>query len=215
MSLLIYFTNWSWLFQAVFYTIDYIGRVLLLFGLKSGYALRYAMTFLFFWFINGTVWLVLILVTIIIQQNPQLLITTAMQMGDINQTLGEVVNGHILIHYVPGFMAFVFLVLERHIIGQTIIDFYMILRYNQIYAALCNGLYIFYTTVVTVAIPFVVYCIVFDPRQIYGISTSIAVLVLVSLAVIFIFNVIPFLMMLQKYVYKRRLPRVHRRFYDE
>jgi len=200
MSLLIYFTNWSWLFQTVFYTLDYIGRILLLCNLESGYNMRYGIIFLFFWFINGTVWLVLILVTIIIQQNPQLLINAANQLGGLGQ-LGEVVNAHILIHYVPGIMVLLFLVLERDIIARTIVDFYMVRPHFKIYASVCNGLYIFYITVLTVAVPFVVYSIIFDPRQVYGISTSIGVLIVISLAVIFIFNVLPFLTMVQRYVF--------------
>lgn len=88
-----FFTNWSWTIQALFYTVD-----LLCFLDRSRYT-HYLLLLVWWWPTLITVVAVFLLVQLVILDNPILFTAAAKQYGD-----GDMILGHELVHIIPVFM---------------------------------------------------------------------------------------------------------------
>lgn len=199
-KLLIYYTNWSWIFQACFFFVDYLGRVIDWSGDPIGYHMRFYNTLSIFWLVNGSIWLVIILVSIIIQENPKLLTDAANDEGGQGE-LGLITDAHILIHYVPGYIIILYMLLERDIIGDTLFHChkYAFLGYSFAVKAV-SVLLVIFIVIVSPAILFIIYSLIFHPQQIYGFYLSMTTIVMVAIVVIVGFNLIPYLLFFESYV---------------
>lgn len=133
-----------------------------------------------------------------------------MQQGGMDQ-LGFIMNAHILVHYVPGYVILAFLIFERNLIGKTISAFFLYQKYPDILITIYNALYVFLVTVLSVAFPFILYSLIFNPREIYGFDISYGLLILIAIVVIILFNIIPYLVMLENYVFKPEIEKFDKR----
>lgn len=199
-DLLNYYTNWSWILQAVFFLIDYIGRIVEWARDAAGVYIRFYNALGLFWLINGSIWLVIVLVTIIIEENPSLLTNAANDEGGPGD-LGLITDAHILIHYVPGYVILVFMILERRLVGDSIFQSmkYAYMGYSLIGRAI--GLLLgFFIVIVSPAIMFIIYALIFHPQAVYGFYTSMTTFVLIALVVIVFTNFLPYMLFFEHYV---------------
>lgn len=199
-DMLMYYTNWSWILQSIFFLADYIGRIVDWANDIAGYYIRFYNTLALFWLINGSIWLVIVLVTIIIEENPSLLTKAAEDEGGQGD-LGLVTDAHILIHYVPGYVMLIFMILERRLIGDTI---FQCQKYAYIGFSFCGtmlGVIIGgFVVIISPTIMFTIYALIFHPQDVYGFYTSLTTFVLIALVSIVFTNLLPYLLFFEHYV---------------
>ena len=168
---------------------------------QAGKELRLFNTFALFWVINGIIWIVAVIVTIIVDENPEIIEESASSLGG----LGIVIDGHVLLHYVPGIMIIVYMGLEREIIGQSVFYFYKTYNYGNIYEKLETGFFVIFMTLVMPMILFIIYVSTFNIQSIYGYTMSTALLIFIGIVTIIILNTVPYLIFFENYVIRRLL----------
>ena len=188
-----HFTNWSLTFQAVFYSWDYLGRILQWANLPVGNHIRTTIVCGLWWMVNGIVWVVAVIVAIIIENNPSLITN---QQDSIST--GFVVDAHVLVHYVPGYFTLLYMLLERDTIGDAMKK-YFVSSQPVMESMVVDGFFIFFLAFFTPVFPLVIYVAIFNPAQIYGITLSLAVVILIGIGVIIVTNILPFVIFTQYY----------------
>jgi hypothetical protein len=191
---IIYYTNWSWIFQAVFYNVDMFGRIFEWVNISFGKELRRANILCWLWIINGNIWIVSVVVAIIVNENVSLLTDAATTNGG----LGFVINMHVLFHYVPGYFILLYMILERDIIGSTIISYF---PSSADYRDTMLNFLIGFVVTFSASVPMIIYIIIFDPQTIYGYTTPTITIFMISLVVLFFLNVIPFVIFVENYIW--------------
>lgn len=197
---ILHYTNWSWSFMTVFFLIDLCGRILELMWNSAGSSIRVFNVCIWFWTVNGSAWIVIVIVSIIIQQNPSLLEDAATEQGG-PQELGFVTNIHILLHYVPGYFLILFMILERDLIGKSIVLYF---RYSDNSYESKTADFLFSVALVySVLVPFGIYSIIFDAKTIYGFEIHLGLIAFITLLVLFFLNAVPFIIFIENYMHKR------------
>lgn len=173
-----YFTNWSWTANALFFFLDFLSY----FEFRPKKVVRHYSVLLFVWFVNGTSWLVNVIVCFVLFNNPDLLVKISNESG---LSPGTVLCGDRLVHVVPPFVMALYLVVRRKYI------FAVIYHYARNYRAL-----VAYATISLFSpiIVILVYWIAFDVHELYGITSPLIVIIGVGVLTIIITNILPFTM---------------------
>ena len=183
-SYFMHFTNWNWTIHIIFFSSE-------LYALFTGHEWhRIINLIVFFWIVNGTSWLVFWLVFLMIRDNPDAILGLIKEKGGPYEAW-VVLDGHALSHVLIIVTLLVYSMLVwRHLIdgvifmvGRKIRSRAFALASMMLYPLLIIGLYITF----------------FDFQTIYGLSTHLAWIMLLAVAVVLIFNVLPVFLIMMRY----------------
>lgn len=193
----IHFTNWQWTIQGFFFLTD----ILSLFD-KTGFYTFYVVT-IGFWLTNGVTWVVFVLIFVVLGENPDLLINMS-DRGTGTLSLGLIMDFDRVFHVLPALMIFLYLFLRRDKIAFNSY-FFMNNHDNDwgiqlAYAGISMGSTIYFA---------LIYFAITDVNKVYGITLNIGYIMLIGIAVLVIFNLIPFMVFYVKYAKlgKRKAPK--------
>lgn len=177
-----FFTNWSWTLSALFFILDFLS----FFVEWSNYVfkrLRFFNILVLYWFASGASWLVFWLVFFVLRDNPHILEKIAMESGF---SLGFVLVMERVFHVIPSIAFFVYLVIRRRY-------FFKIRAYLK-HSSSSFYFYLYIGWILLSPILFLTgYAIAYDIETIYGVTTSLGIVIGTAIVVNILFNFIPFM----------------------
>lgn len=177
MDILRHYTSWNWIFNTVFFLLERIAHVVDFFN-QSG-ELTWIVYNFFLWVIQGSNWIVFWLVFVILYQNPDILLEHTKEEGG-EYTLGQVVLGDRLLHVIPVIAFLVFFILKL----PDIVKYVQWWRkHNRL------PFYLFSNTLITLLLVGF-YRLLFDAREVYGITLAPGFSFLVILGTTLVFVVL-------------------------
>lgn len=215
-----YFTNWSWIYQSVFYLLYILSYL----ESPKTRGLEYWLLYAFWWNVFSQTIIIMVLVTVVFQDNAYILIgETKTGGGKYND--GTVLTYNFLVHYVPPFVALI----NMWVIWQDIADMLLFAfglmeyhggapercdstRYTYVVRAVFAWMYIWLMTIFAI-LPILVYYNVFDIREVYHLEdfpTWGGVLITILLALLIV--MLPLQYMFRSTIPSRPVPdyqRVH------
>jgi hypothetical protein len=190
-SFFTYFTNWNWMIQTLFFTLEFGS---LCSGLDQLRAIN--LSFIF-WIANGTTWLVFWLVFFMIRDNAKFFLDLSKVNGGPHE-LWVVLNGHALFHVLISISLLIFVIFQKDYVDDSVSLF---VAWRKNVASIKKGnegslfggwrwysfLFLLYVTLAPLAIVGI-YAAIFDIHAKYGIVTGVGIIILAAVAVVISFN---------------------------
>ncbi len=174
-DILRHYTSWNWIFNTIFFILERVASFLDWYNGSISYmSIVYSYVL---WVIQGSNWIVFWLVWVILYQNPNILLEQTIDEGG-KYTLGQVIIGDRLLHVLPVIIFLIYFILRLPEIIK-IISWWK--RNQKLYFLLfSNSL----TTLLLVGS----YRLLFDARDVYGITLSpgFSFLIIISTILVFV-----------------------------
>ena len=174
-------TNWSWALASIFYFFDLVSH------LDPTGRLAYLNVLSFWWMTWGLQWVIFWLMFLVLKENPDLLLEASDREGG-DLPLGTVLDGDRLLHIVPVVVNILYLVLARSLVLETVSDLA-----GPRTPVSVQVIYWLYAPFLSAIAPILLYLCIFDPQEIYGLSSGNWVLAAIAIGSILLFSALPFM----------------------
>jgi hypothetical protein len=186
----VHFTNWNWTIMTLFYLCDLVSRV---FGRSSDF--KKIVQMVLFWVAYGTSWNVFWLVFVMFSDNEGVI--TELWIGNGGKySMGFLINMNAVFHYLPAFSLSIYLFLNLDDVMDANLE--IVRPHTSVIYKIVYGLFIVFMPLYFIGI----YDLVLDIHQVYGITTHIALLILLAITISIVFN--GFALLWVRIVYHRR-----------
>jgi hypothetical protein len=193
---IIHYTNWCWTANVIFYLLETIGQLysasLVHHGTRNAFMVGVVGGV--FWIANGMSWLVFWLVFVMLADNSNILLDMTTGYGG-QYTLGFVLDMDRLFHVLPALFNLLYCFLRKKQLAFAI----EVLAYRGSFNHLDTWVYLLYILFGPL-LSLVFYIVSYNISQIYGITTPLAILIFLAIAVVLIFNGATFLVVRRSFV---------------
>lgn len=179
-DILKHYTSWNWILNTLFFVVERLGTIIDYFNPPSANKIYKKVEFFVYsyliWPIYGSSWVVFWLVYVIFSQNSDILIEHTKEGGG-KYTLGQVILGDRLLHVMP-------------VVALLIYFFFQLPEIIRVVQFWTRGKHIWFYLVHNTLTPLLFlgfYTILFDTRDVYGITLHPALSFLIILSTLIVF----------------------------